>query len=445
MSKVTYIMPAVGKKPGEKYIGSWKMEPMTIATLAALTPSDWETEFFDDRLELIDYDTETDLVAITVETYTALRAYRIAEKFRKRGIPVVMGGYHPTHLPEEASRFADSVVIGNAEGVMDSFFEDLTRGTLKKVYKGPHGYSVAIPDRSIYGGKEYLGFGLVETGRGCKHSCEFCSITAYYGATYHPRPIKDVVADIKASGQKFFFLIDDNFIANPGYAIDLCREISKLNIYWFGQASINVARNEELLYWLKKSGCMLLLIGFESLDERNLMQMNKTWNADESERDTLIKKIHSAGIGIYATFVFGFDNDTSESIEKTVDFSLRHKFFFAAFNHLLPFPETPVYRQFKSEGRFETDQWWLDSNFTYGDIPFRPKKMDREELSHRCYEARMEFYRARSIMKRGIALLGRRPALALLPIFFSSNRLLGSDVTGRDSLPLGKGLDELPK
>ena len=272
--KLTFIYPAVGKKPGQKYIHTWKMEPLPIATLSALTPPDVEVEFFDDRLELINYDTRTDLVAITVETYTARRAYSIAEKFRARGIPVVMGGYHPSALPEEASEYADAVVIGNAEGVWYPLLRDAQQGQLQSYYPGKPGYA-GLPDRKIFQGKKYLPLGLVETGRGCVYDCEFCAITSYYDAKYHRRPIADVVKDIRRSGKRYFFLVDDNIIANPQYALELCQAIEPLGIHWASQGTLTVAHDPELLHWLKKSGCEMLLIGLESLEEQNLQQMRK--------------------------------------------------------------------------------------------------------------------------------------------------------------------------
>ena len=164
--KITFIYPAVGKKHGQKYIHTWKMEPLPIATLKALTPPEIDVEFFDDRLELMHYETKTDLVAIAVETYTAKRAYHIASEFRKRGIPVVMGGYHPTALPEETAHYADAVIVGNAEVAWPQLLHDAERGQLQQRYDGKPGYGV-IPDRSIFADKKYLPLGLVETGRGC--------------------------------------------------------------------------------------------------------------------------------------------------------------------------------------------------------------------------------------------------------------------------------------
>lgn len=442
--KLTFIYPAVGKKPKEKYIHTWKMEPLPIAALSALTPPDVEAEFFDDRLELIDYDTPTDLVAITVETYTARRAYHIAEKFRARGIPVVMGGYHPSALPEEAAEHADAVVIGNAERVWYPLLRDTQQGKLQPYYPGKAGYT-GLPDRKIFQGKQYLPLGLVETGRGCVYDCEFCAITCYYDAKYHRRPIADVVEDIKRAGKRYFFLVDDNIIANSRYALELCQAIKPLGIHWASQGTLTVAHDPELLRWLKKSGCEMLLIGFESLEEQNLQQMRKAWAAKLGNLDELVQRIHGAGINIYATFVFGFDYDTPASFDKALAFSMKYKFFFAAFNHLLPFPGTALYERLKREERLLSPHWWLEPDYTYGTIPFRPKNMSPVELSERCAAARREFFKFSSIFTRGTALLRRKTPLLLFLSYWVQNLNLQREVDSKLGLPLGKGLDELPK
>lgn len=443
--KITFILPAIGKKQGERYIKTWKMEPLTIAVLKALTPPDIETEFFDDRIELIDFETKTDLVAITAETYTALRAYNIAEKFRKRNIPIVIGGYHATLMPEEVMQYANSVVVGNADGIWHKVIEDFKCGNLKQIYHGQVGYREVQPDKSIYKDKKYLPITLIETGRGCSFSCEFCAISSYYKSEYCPRPIENIVEDIKRSKGKYFFFVDDNIVANPKWAIELFKAIAPLKIRWSGQGSLTIAKNPELLYWMKKSGCDVLLIGFESLDEENLNQMNKGWNYKLGEREELIKKIHDAGISIYATFVFGFDFDTIESFERTVEFSKKHGFFFAAFNHLLPFPGTPLYERLKKENRLINEKWWLDSSYEYGDIAFKPKKLTPKELSDYCVEARKEFFRLSSVFSRGLKLLKREKNPFLSLIFWTQNIKLGEEVSGKLALPLGSGLDELPK
>ncbi len=270
--KITFVLPAIGKKPGKKYIGTWKMEPLTIAVLKALTPPDVQTELFDDRIELIDYGTDTDLVCITVETYTAKRSYRIAARFRERGIPVVMGGYHATICPEEAGLYCDSVIVGNAETVWAQVISDAREGKLRERYTGGVGTYGVRPDKSIFTGKKYLPVSLVETGRGCCHSCEFCSISRFYDAHYHARDHRLIIDDIKASPHKYFFLVDDNLVADRRNAMQLFEEITPLGIKWAGQGTLSMAKDEALLKAMKKSGCELILIGFESLDKENLTQ-----------------------------------------------------------------------------------------------------------------------------------------------------------------------------
>lgn len=442
--KITFIYPAVGKKPGERYIKTWTMEPLPIAMLKALTPETIETEFFDDRLELIDYDTNTDLVAINVEAYTAKRAYYIAARFREHGIPIVLGGVHPTLLPEEAEQYADAVLIGNAEQVWAHILHDCERKKLKARYDGGPAYTV-LPDRSIFEGKRYLPLGLVETGRGCSFRCEFCAVSAYYQARYLPRPVNDVVEDIRRCGGKFYFLTDDNIAADPAYTMQLCKELTPLRVHWASQATLNVARNPQLLSALAESGCRMLLIGFESLDQKNLHQMHKDWMRHIGDRDELVQRIHQAGISIYATFVFGFDYDTPESFEHALEFSLKHGFFFAAFNHLLPFPGTPLYARLQNENRLLVDRWWLASAYQYGDIAFSPKNMSPQELSVLCAKTRRKFFSLPSILKRGAMLLHRHPPLQLFAAYWLQSLNLRHEVDGKLGLPIGEGLDELPK
>ena len=442
--KITFILPAIGKKQGKKYIGTWKMEPLTIAVLKALTPDNVETELFDDRIELIDYNTNTDLVCITVETYTAKRSYRIAARFRARGIPVVMGGYHATICPEETENYCDSVVVGNAEGVWLKMLADAREHRLQKRYLGGIGTYSVRPDKSIFKGKKYLPVSLVETGRGCNHSCEFCSISRFYDSRYHARSHELIESDIKASPYKYFFLVDDNLVANRKNALELFRRIEPLKIKWAGQGTLSMAKDPELLRAMKKSGCEIILIGFESLDNANLKQMNKSFNYALGERDELVKRVHDAGIGIYATFVFGYDNDDERTVEQALQFSKKHNFYTAAFNHLLPFPNTRLYDRLKEENRLIYDKWWLADGYNYGELSFVPKKISPESLSRACRDARKEFSSFGTVMSRGFASLGRTSPL-LWGLFWGMNLRIGGEVDQKMNVPIGENLDELPK
>lgn len=442
--KITYILPAIGKKPGKKYIGTWKMEPLTMAVLKALTPREIETEFFDDRIELINYETQTDLVCITVETYTAKRSYGIAKRFREHGIPVVLGGYHVTLCPEEAQEYCDSVIVGNGETVWKEMLDDAQQGRLKPVYQGGIGEYDVTPDKSIFEGKKYLPVSLVETGRGCCHSCEFCSISKFYCSRYYCRDHKLIAEDIRRSEHKYTFLVDDNLVANRENAMGIFREIEPFKIKWAGQGTLSMARDEELLKAMKKSGCEIILIGFESLNKENLKQMNKSFNYALGERDELVKRIHDAGIGIYATFVFGYDNDDERTVEEAVAFAKKHNFYTAAFNHLLPFPNTPLYHRLKQDDRLLYDKWWLQEDYNYGELAFRPKQLSPEKLSQLCHDARKEFASPKTVLSRGFASLGRTSPL-LWGLFWGMNLRLGEEVDQKMNVPIGENLDELPK
>ena len=443
--KISFILPAIGKKHGEHYVGTWKMEPLTIALLKAFTPQDIETVFYDDRIELIDYDTDADIIAITVETYTARRAYAIAEEFKKRGKTVILGGYHVTLVPEEALDKADSILVGNTETTWAHMLNDHKSGSLKKIYKGTAGYTNILPDRSVYDGKKYAPLKLVETGRGCPFHCIFCSISAYYCSKYIPRPIDDIVRDIDAAKGGYYFFIDDNIGADPDHCRSLADRITGKGIKWASQCSLNIAKDTSLLKAMKKSGCDVLLIGFESLDRDNLLQMNKGWTTSLGDANDLVRRIHDEGINIYATFVFGFDHDTKETFDRALDFSLHHRFFFAAFNHLLPFPGTQLYDYLRKEGRLRNEKWWLQPDYHYGDISYIPRQMTPEELTEWCEETRRKFYGYASIAKRFGGLLMRNCDLPLAGLFLAQNLNLKREVEGKMRIPLGDNLDEMPK
>ncbi len=442
--KLLFILPAIGKKPGQKYIGTWKMEPYTIAVLKALTPADVETFFYDDRIECIDYDIDVDLVAISVETYTAKRSYRIAAEFRQRGRKVVMGGYHVTLVPKEAAEYADSIVVGNAEGVWGQLISDFREGRMKARYDGGFSYTSRIPDKSIFEGKKYLPVSLVETGRGCYHSCEFCAISEFYERHYYRREHADILAEVERSRHKIHFLVDDNLFADPKNAMSLFTELIPHKITWAGQGTLSMAKDPALLTAMKKSGCELILIGFESLNSENLSQMNKSFNTALGERDELVKRIHDAGIGIYSTFIFGYDHDTEQTFDDTVAFALKHRFYTSAFNHLLPFPGTKLYDRFRREERLLYDKWWLEEGYRYGELAFQPKNMSPGKLSDLCRQARKEFSSAGAVLKRGLASMQRSSPL-MWSLFWAMNLRLGEEIDEKMNVPIGENLDAMPK
>ena len=439
--RLTLVHPCIGRRRGERYIRTWQMEPLAPAVLAALTPrnSDIEIRFYDDRTESIPYDEKTDLVAMSVETYTAKRSYQIASEFRKRGVPVVMGGFHPTLVPEEVSDYAESIVIGEAEELWPTLLDDFRNGRLLPVYRQLERPSLAgvRPDRSIFAGKRYLKVGLVEAGRGCHFHCEFCSVQTYFKSTQTRRPIEEILDEVRSIKKPLIFFVDDNITSNMKQAKEFFRALIPLKIHWVSQASINAAHDEEFLQLIKASGCQALLIGFESLNPLNLRKMKKSFNTMEGGYEKALANLRHHGIRLYVTFILGYDEDNRDTYSETLAFARRHRFYLAAFNHLLPFPGTPLYDRLQKEGRLLFDKWWLDPGYRYGMVPFVPRGMTAEQVKDRCVEARRSYYSISSIVRRGLDLKVNGGSLFMWFQFFAINLLFRSEVLKRKDFPLG--------
>ena len=436
--KITFIYPSIGTPKKKKYLRTWTMEPLVIAILAGLTPTDVEIEFFDDRLSEIDFNTRTDLVAITVETYTSKRAYEISAKFKERGIPVIMGGYHPTLVPKETLNHCDSIVIGDAEGVWQQVVKDVKSGSLKNIYQSKlMGSQFGFPERKIFSGRNYLGVSLVETARGCKFTCEFCSISSFYDRKFHRRPIAEVTKEVRPLKKNVILFVDDNIIGDIASAKELFKALIPEKIKWISQCSINIAWDDELVDLMAKSGCVGVLIGFESINAENLAEMGKQQNFSREKYAEAISKLRKKGIVIYGTFVFGYDNDDQTIVEETVRFAIEEKLFIAAFNHLMPFPGTALYRRLVSEQRMINKEWWCDPNYKFGDVCFNPKKIGAKYLSEVCIKAKKIFYRSSSILKRGFDFKANCKNLKMASYYLFVNFLLKKEVTQRRKIRLG--------
>ena len=425
----------------KKYIRTWQMEPLPPAMLAALVPDGVEKSFYDDRFEAIPFDKPTDMVAISVETYTARRAYQIASEYRCRGVPVIMGGFHATLCPEEVQRYCDSMVIGEAEEVFPELLEDYQRGTPKKLYQSSSRLTrlALTPDRSIFQGKPYLPITLIEFSRGCKFVCDFCAIQSAYNATHRCRPVENVIEEVRRLKKKsrLIFFIDDNLTSNLPAAKELMRQLIPLGVRWVSQCDISVAYDPEALDLMKRSGCQGVLVGFESLDRNTLKSMNKGFNMMQGGPVEAIANFQKAGLRLYGTFIFGNDFDTEQTFRDTLEFALDQGLFIAAFNHITPFPGTPLYKRLQDEGRLLYDDWWLDENYRYGDVPFMPENIAPDRLSKLCTETRKKFYSWKGILKRIRQPVNHRDPWMLLN-YLAINIMHQVDVSGRDGLPLGQ-------
>ncbi len=438
--RVTIVHPCVGRRLGaERYLRTWMMEPIPAAMIAALLPPEVERRFYDDRVEALPYDEPTDLVAISVETYTARRAYEIASEYRRRGVPVVMGGFHATLCPDEVERYCESIVIGEAEGVFPELVDDYRHGTPRKRYQSSERPAlVHDPDRSIFEGKGYLPIRLVEFARGCRFRCEFCAVQSYFGASHRHRPVDRVVDEVlrvRRPGQMVFF-IDDNITSDIDQAKELARALMPHRIRWVSQSAIQVAHDDEALELFRASGCQGLLLGLESLEEDTLRQMNKGFNLMKGGPSQALANMRRHGLRVYGTFVFGYEHDTPERVAKVVEFACGEGLFIAAFNHITPFPGTPLYARLRDEGRLLYDAWWLDREYRYNMIPFRPHGMSPAMLASECIAARRSFYSWPSILRRGAQRVNWRSP-SMLANFAVINAMHRSDVDGRNGLPLG--------
>lgn len=395
--KIELIVPAVEENA--------PIPNLAFPILAALSPPDVEISFTDDLLTPINLKKdlkEVDLVGITVLTKTALRAYEIADAYRKKGIPVVLGGIHPTALPEEAKGHADSVVMGEAEEVWPCLIDDLRTGNLNSFYRQESFTElskVPRPRREILPTKGYFPLDVIQVTRGCPSRCEFCSVRKFFGDSYRFRPIAEVVEEMRNLRHRLIMVNDDNILGNPSYSRELLKALIPLKKKWIGQASLSGLRNAENVALLAKSGCIGLLIGFESLSKSNLIRSQKYQN-DPTEYREIIHTLHRFGITIWGSFIFGFDEDDPSIFEETVAFAIQTKLFSVVFALLTPYPETAFYQRVKEEGRLVQDQWWLLEKPEESAPFFIPRRMSSQVLRQGWKWAWKEFYSFPSLWKR---------------------------------------------
>jgi len=358
---------------------------LAIPTLTALTPPEYEVRVFDENIEDIDYDWSPDLAGITVRTMFAGRAYSISESFRKRGVKTVLGGIHPSMCTEEALQYCDSVVIGEAEKIWPKLLADARDGKLNRTYAAEGKVdltSFPVPDRRSLSGSRYLS-DVLQTTKGCPYHCEFCSVHAFDGQRIRHKTIEQVIQEIKQmngtiSGykRKAIFFADDNFLANRKFARELLIAIKPYKIKWSCQASINIAKEDEILALMKESGCGAMLIGLESVSEKNLSRMDKGINRTQNYIEA-INKIQSYGILVNGSFILGYDFDIQASFNELIDFVEETRLLMPLINILTPYPGTKLFNRLEKEGRIIHKDW---SRYDSKNVVFSPSLMTPEEL-----------------------------------------------------------------
>jgi radical SAM superfamily enzyme YgiQ (UPF0313 family) len=439
--KLILIRPNLGRREDEPYLDEGRMEPLQLGILAAMCPPEVEVTLVDDRCEDIPYDKPVDVVAITVETFTARRAYQISERFRKQCVPVVLGGFHPTLLPEEAAQHADSIVLGDAEGVWLDVLHDAQAGRLRPVYEAGRVKEASgiFPRRELFRGKGYLPITLTQFGRGCRHGCDFCAINAFFRQTHTHRAVEDVVHELERQNRRMIFFVDDNIVSNPVAAKSLFRALIPLRIRWVSQGSIDMVHDRELMDLMCESGCMGNVIGFESIDPSALKAAKKAPNLHSScGYESEIEILKEYGLQTWAAFTLGYDTDTIESLYRMLDFALRHKFTFAAFNVLMPYPNTPFYRKLEAEERLlYGGRWWVHPEYRFNHAVFRPAKMTAEELTEISFDIRAKWNSTSAIFKRFLDPRTNMGSLYRMAIYWMYNPLFRRETFKKQGMLLG--------
>ena len=405
MKKLLLIQPSPYEKDG-KVIKKKKLyfTGLALPLLAALTPDDWETELIYEVIEDVPFDTDADLIGVSTMGHGVIRSIDIAKEYRRRGKTVILGGYMASIMPEEAVKYCDSLIIGDAELVWQQMLSDFENGNLKKTYEKPlegNWYSTPSPRFDLLEGKNLGDFLPVQAGRGCPNSCSFCSVSCLYSGRYVKRPLPEVIRDIeqiKSLGYKKILLLDDNIFSDRKYLDSLLDTLIKLDISWMSQCEITIGKDDELLEKLQKSGCTTLSFGLESISRESLISMDKGW-AVPAEYDSLIQNIRNHGIDVSTEMVVGGEGDTLESIRMTKDFIEKNKISVPRFYILTPFPGTRFFDQIKEEGRLVNNDIY---SYDGTSAVYRPKNMTPDELTQAYWELYSELFTIKSIIKRTI-------------------------------------------
>lgn len=366
--KLLLINPKRQEREGLTVDASIKMMPLALGIIAALTPSEWEIELLDENYEEFHF-MEADLVGLTSFTANAPRAYEIAGIYRQIGVHTVMGGVHATMCTEEALNYVDTVVRGEAETVWSRFLQDLAENNPRRVYEGPLADISNIPfvRRDIFKKYPYV-YDLVQTSRGCPMGCDFCSVTQMCGKTYRERDIEDVLDELEQTDRSLLFFVDDNLINQKKGAEERAIRLfkgmveRKMKKLWLSQAALNFADNDEVLYWARKSGCIMILLGVEAEKKEALKDVKKNLNLKKGVEayEDIFRKVHKHGIGILASIIFGMESDTLEDLYARRDFILKSSFDAYQLGILTPIPGTVIHERMKTQKRIVFENYPSD-------------------------------------------------------------------------------------
>ena len=396
----------------QDFIQPWYTPNLGLLTVAALTPTESTFDYIDEQFQHIDFNKAYDIVAISVMTQQANRAYLIGDKFREKGQFVIMGGIHPTLLPHEATEHADSIIMGEAELLWPKFIRDFSSGNPKKIYRTDElaqlRYS-PIPRYDLLKEKytkrrsEYFSMVPLQATRGCPHDCYFCVASNVFGKKYRTKEIEQIVNEITFINQflpnYLLMFADDNLFANKLFARKLMEAITPLEIKWVCQSDISIGKGDELLKLIKKAGCVGMLIGLESLSTKTLEKVNKNkWKSRHiASYEKYVHNIQQNGIIVYAAFIFGFDGDDIDVFEETRDFMLRNNML-GQFTILTPLPGTRLRGQLEKQKRLLYSSQW--DMYTFFDVTYKPTNISTKELEDNLIWLYQQIYNLAAHVKR---------------------------------------------
>lgn len=397
---IKLIQPEMKMRPMDTKLKTRMSPPLGLLTIANMFYREHTVIIENENIRDLNYDEAVDIVGISITVDVLPRAVEIAKRFRERGVTVVGGGIQITACPEYMTEEFDAVSVGMAEKTWFDIVRDFKRGELKKIYTcsgSIKGSDIIPPAYNLINKGDYLYTNIVCTSRGCPFKCDFCyNSCEHCRDIYINRPIEDVLADIRAIGKKHIMFIDDNFIGNPKWTREFVKALKPLNIKWNAAVSSNIGDMPELLDEMAESGCQSLFIGFESLNERSLKNVHKNQNSIE-KYEKLVNELHSRGIMINASFVFGLDGDDVTTFKATLDWIVKNKIETVTSHILTPYPGTKLYDDFVKDNRITSFDF---SEYNTASVVFKPENMTAEELYEGYINIYKEIYSLKNIIKR---------------------------------------------
>ncbi len=370
-----------------------------LAVAAAMPRDRYEVILTDENIEPIDFDIKADLVGISAMTSYVNRGYEIADAFRSRGVPVVMGGVHPSFMPQESLQHCDAVVIGEVELVIDKLLDDLECNEMRGIYKADVLHSMVgmpMPRYDLLKKNRYVNRTFVQTSRGCHQGCTFCAEPLMNGLKFRYRPVDEVIHEMENCGSRTISINDADFFGTPERPKEVMRALKGRGIQWQAGVTSKLAQDDRMLELAAESGCTMLSIGFESISRATLESVHKHVNRPETFA-ALVEKVHSYGIMVFGLFMFGFDGDDLSVFEETARFNRDSNYDACAYSVLTPYPGTLTWYEMKKANRIVSFDW---EKYDQGHVVYRPARMSGEELRLGHAQAYRNFYSLPSIASR---------------------------------------------